>query len=394
MAVFKIVAAVFSLCLLPLNAVGAPLPPSLSTEKLDVAVIEGISRGLIAGGVVLVGNRREILFQKAYGRTSGAADARPMTVDDIFDLASLTKVLATAPAILKLAEEGRLSLVDPIAKWFPEFTGKGKDDLLVLHLLTHTSGLDDVTLPATDPMAYAIRKAADQRLNGIIGNRFRYADLNFILLGEMVQRVTGMPLDRYVGTVFYTPLGMRDTGFNPDRTVLDRYSATMISRNALLVGEPQDENARNLGGVAGHAGLFGTVQDLALFCQMILNGGRLSGKEILSERAVLQMTVPYFSRGGAVARGLGWDIASPFSAPKGAGFSDYSFGHTGYSGGSIWIDAEADLFVVLLTARTEYRASFRNDFSQLRRNVSSVSAEIFGPFPLASELVDPPYEQF
>ena len=106
------------------------------------------------------------------------------------------------------------------------------------------------------------------------------------------------------------------------------------------------------------------------------------------------MTVPYFSRGGAVARGLGWDIASPFSAPKGAGFSDYSFGHTGYSGGSLWIDAEADLFVVLLTARTEYRASFRNDFSQLRRNVSSVSAEIFGPFPLASELVDPSYEQF
>lgn len=394
MAVFKIVAAVFSLCLLPLNAVGVPLPPSLPTEKLDVAVNEGISRGLIAGGIVLVGNRREILFQKAYGRTSGAADARPMAVDDIFDLASLTKVLATAPAILKLAEEGRLSLVDPIAKWFPEFTGKGKDDLLVLHLLTHTSGLDDVTLPATDPMAYAIRKASDQRLNGIIGNRFRYADLNFILLGEMVQRVTGMSLDRYASTVFYGPLGMRDTGFNPDRTTLARFSATMISRNALLVGQPQDENARNLGGVAGHAGLFGTAQDLALFCQMILNGGRLSGKEILSERAVLQMTVPYFSRGGAVARGLGWDIASPFSAPKGAGFSDYSFGHTGYSGGSLWIDAEADLFVVLLTARTEYRTSFRNDFSQLRRNVSSVSAEIFGPFPLASELVDPSYEQF
>lgn len=394
MAVYKLVAAVFFLCLLPLNAVGNPLPPTLPTEKLDSAVIEGISRGLIAGAVILVGNHSGILFQRAYGQASGAADARPMAVDDIFDLASLTKVLATAPAILKLAEEGRLSLVDPISKWFPEFTGKGKNDLLVLHLLTHTSGLDDVYLPAADPMAYAIKKAADQRLSGIIGNRFRYADLNFILLGEMVQRVTGMPLDRYVDTVFYTPLGMRDTGFNPDRTMLARYSATMISRNALLVGQPQDENARNLGGVAGHAGLFGTAQDLALFCQMILNDGRLSGKEILSERAVLQMTVPYFSRGGAVARGLGWDIASPFSAPKGEGFSDYSFGHTGYSGGSLWIDAEADLFVVLLTARTEYRTAFRNDFSQLRRNVSSISAELFGPFPLASELVDPSYEQF
>lgn len=394
MSVFRIVAAVFLLSVFPSFVTGDQSPPLISTEKFDAAVQEAMSGGLIAGAVVLVGTSRETLFLKAYGRTAGTADARPMAVDDIFDLASLTKVVATAPAILKLAEEGRLSLVDPVVKWFPEFSGKGKDELLVLHLLTHTSGLDDFSLPATDAMGYAVRRAAAERLSGTVGSRFKYADLNFILLGEMVRRVTGMTLDQYVSAALYAPLGMKDTGFNPDPSALSRCSATLVSENALLVGQPQDENARNLGGVAGHAGVFGTAQDLARFCRMMLNEGRADGRVIMSERTVRQMTAPYFSRGGAVVRGLGWDIASPFSAPKGHGFSDYSFGHTGYSGGSLWIDAEADLFIVLLTSRIEYRPSYRTAFSRFRRNISTISAELFRPLPLATELVDPSYEQF
>ena len=394
MSVFRIAAVILILSVVPSFAAGDALPLPLPTEKLDAAIQEAISARLIAGAVVVVGNRRETLFQKAYGQASAAADARPMAVDDIFDLASLTKVVATAPAILKLAEDGRLSLVDPVTRWFPEFTGKGKDELLALNLLTHTSGLDDFSLPAADAIEYAVRRAAAEPLNGTIGSRFRYADLNFILLGEVVRRVTGMPLDRYASTVLLTPLGMVDTGFNPDPASLSRFSATMVSRTTMLLGQTQDENARSLGGVAGHAGLFGTAGDLARFCRMILNEGRHEGRVILSERAVRQMTAPYFSRGGAVVRGLGWDIASPFSAPKGSGFSAYSFGHTGYSGGSLWIDAEADLFVVLLTSRIEYRPSYRNAFSRLRKNVSTISAELFRPLPPAADLVDPSYEQF
>jgi len=302
--------------------------------------------------------------------------ARPMETDTIFDLASLTKVVATAPAILKLAEEGRLSLVDPVVKWFPEFAGKGKDDLLVANLLTHTSGLDDFALATGAPLQSAINGAAAQKIKGEIWSRFRYADINFILLSELVKRVTGVGLDHYAATTFYTPLGMKDTGFNPDQDKATRCSATLGERKSFFLGVPQDGEARQLGGVAGHAGLFSTARDLARFCRMLLEEGSFEGTRILSERAVRQMTAPYFSRGGQVVRGLGWDIASPYSSPKGNGFSEMSFGHTGYAGSSIWIDPASDTFVVLLSARLEYKKT--REFSQLRSDLSSLAAELFG----------------
>lgn len=388
----RLFVAVLLFASLPAYA-GESLPPSLQSARLDQAVNDAISRGLIAGAVVLVGNHREVLFQRAYGRSSAVPDARPMAIDDIFDLASLTKVVATTPAILKLAEEGKISLVDPVSRWFPEFSGKGKDDLLVMNLLTHTSGLDDFSLPAVNARQIAIEGASAQRLKGTVGSRFRYADINFILLGEMVKRVTGTSLDQYSAENVFSPLGMKDTAFNPDERQFQRCSATLTSQSRMLVGQVQDDSARYLGGVAGHAGVFSTAQDLARFCQMVLDEGEYAGKRILSKRAVHQMTAPYFSRGGNIVRGLGWDIASPYSAPKGIGFSEVSFGHTGYSGGSIWIDPETDLFVVLLTARLEYRHSHTKDFSQLRRNVSSLSAELFGSFPWLNELALPHHEQ-
>jgi CubicO group peptidase (beta-lactamase class C family) len=217
--------------------------------------------------------------------------------------------------------------------------------------------------------------AASQRLKGVIGSRFKYADINFILLGEMVKRVTGLGLDAYVASSLFAPLGMVDTTFNPDRDKALRCSATLSSHNTLLVGQVQDLHARQLGGVAGHAGVFSTAHDLARFCRMILNEGNFEGRQVLSAQAVRQMTAPYFSRGGQVARGLGWDIASPYSSPKGSGFSEISFGHTGYSGSSIWIDPATDLFVVLLTSRLEYRNV--REFNQLRSDVSTLAAELF-----------------
>lgn len=346
------------------------------TAKIDRLMEGAISRGLIAGGVALIGGRKGILFERAYGRTSAEPDARPMEMDTIFDLASLTKVLATAPAILKLAEEGRLSLVDPVVKWFPEFAGKGKDELLVANLLTHTSGLDDFPIAADAPLQSAVNGAAAQKTKGELWNRFRYADINFILLGELVRRVSGAGLDQYAATNLFAPLGMKDTGFKPDSEKGARCSPTRGDGKTIFIGVPQDHDARRLGGVAGHAGVFGTARDLARFCRMLLAEGTLDGTTVLSGRAVRQMTAPYFSRGGEVVRGLGWDIASPFSTPKGNGFSEMSFGHTGYSGSSLWIDPASETFVLLLTARLEYRRT--KEFGQLRSDLSSLAAELFG----------------
>lgn len=343
-----------------------------------------IRKGLIAGGVVLVGGAQQTHFVKGYGRVAATADARPMTVDTIFDLASLTKVIATTPAILKLAEEGKLSLIDPVRKWFPEFDTKGKDELLILHLLTHTSGLNDFSLDPANPLASAVAGAAGQKLSGELGSRFHYADINFILLAEVVRRAAGVPLDEYAARKFYGPLAMSDTAFRPESGKRPRIAATVGDEPQQFTGEPQDYLARQLGGVAGHAGLFSTASDLELFCRMILASGRLAGKQVMEQRTVSQMTAPYFSRGGRVIRGLGWDIASPFSSPRGSFFSRVSFGHTGYSGSSVWIDPDADLYVILLTSRLEFRK--KSEFSQLRSTLSTLAVEAFGVPHVLQEL--------
>jgi CubicO group peptidase (beta-lactamase class C family) len=344
--------------------------------RIDALLADAISRNLIAGGVVLVGSRDKILFERAYGKVSALPEARPMTVDTLFDLASLTKVVATTPSVLKLAEEGRLSLLDPLTKWFPEFVGRGKDQILVLNLLTHTSGLDDIPLSSANPLASAVEGAAAQKLKGEVGSRFKYADLNFILLAELTRRATGAGLDLYTQASFYRPLGMNDTTFNPRDK--ERCSGTLYEER-VLSGEPQDYLCRQLGGVAGHAGLFSSARDLARFCRMMLAGGTLDGKKVLAQRTVDQMTAPYFSRGGEVVRGLGWDISSPYSSPRGAGFSRASFGHTGYSGSSLWIDPLADTFVILLTARLDYKKV--HEFSRFRGDLSTLAAQLFGVPP-------------
>ena len=357
-----------------LIAVLALASPSFGADpaRIDALVNNAVARNLIAGGVVLIGSRDKVLFQRAYGRVSALPDARPMAVDTIFDIASLTKVIATTPAILKLAEEGRLSLLDPVVKWFPEFAGRGKDAILVLNLLTHTSGLDDISLSHENAIASAIQGAASQKLKGEIGSRFKYADLNFILLAELVRRATGAGLDLYALASFYRPLGMSDTSFNPRNK--ERCSAT-ICEDHLLQGVVQDELSQKLGGVAGHAGLFSTADDLARFCRMMLSGGVLDGKRVLAQRTVDQMTAPYFSRGGEVVRGLGWDISSPYSSPRGLGFSKISFGHTGYSGTSVWIDPTSDSFVILLTSRLDYKNV--REFSKLRGELSTLASLLF-----------------
>ncbi|HZV81079.1 MAG TPA: serine hydrolase domain-containing protein [Geobacteraceae bacterium] len=373
------------ICLLsPAYAAGAVDPqahpavvPGLSpVERIDGLVESAIRKGLISGGVVHVGSRDGLLFEKSYGRIAPEPTARPVTTDTIFDLASLTKVVATTTAVMKLAEEGKLSLVDPALRWFPEMEGKGKDDLLLLNLLTHTSGLDDFSFDPAAPLQSAVLGAAGQKLKGDLGSRFHYADINFILLAEVVKRVSGESLDVYAAKRFYAPLGMKDTGFHPPGEKYGRIAPTFGDGSSVMIGLPQDYPCRQLGGVAGHAGLFSTAGDLALFCRMILGDGMLGGKRVLEERTVRQMTAPYFSRGGRVIRGLGWDIASPYSTPRGGFFSRSSFGHTGYSGTSLWIDGDAGIFVILLTSRLDYRK--KGEFNQFRGDLSTLAAEAFG----------------
>jgi CubicO group peptidase (beta-lactamase class C family) len=347
-----------------------PLAEADRVSVIEFMLQQAIPQGLINGAVVVVGDHRGILYERAVGLAGFSAEAPPLTTAAVFDVASLTKVFATTPAIVKLLDEGRLSLLDPISSWFFEFEGS---DITILNLLTHTSGLHDVGLDRSDPMQSAINRAAAQIGRVPVGSRFLYADINFILLGELVRRISGLPLDRYAHQMFYQPLGMQTAGFTPSPS--GNNAPTLGGGRIALSGVVQDENARILGGVAGHAGLFSSVHDLARFAGMLLSGGQLNGTRVLSSRAVAQMTAPYFFRNGRVVRGLGWDRESPFSAPKGTIFSEFSYGHTGYSGTSVWIDPDADLFVLLLTTRLDYQRL--RSFNKLRADISTLAAALF-----------------
>ena len=343
--------------------------------SIDYILQSAATRGLISGGTVLVGNREGAVYVTSYGKTGVSADSAHLSERTMFDVASLTKVIATAPAVMKLLEEGHITLLDPLTRWFPELEGTGREDITILNLLTHTSGLNDIELTSGDSIATIIHKAAIQRSGRLPGGRFLYADINFILLGDLVQRVTGKTLDRYCREHVYEPLGMRATMFQPPFEQNVNIAPTIGPRNELLSGLVQDGNAQKLGGIAGHAGLFSSAVDLSRFATMILNNGALGGTRIFNQNVLAQMTSPYFYSNGNVVRGLGWDIYSPYSSPRGVYFSDMSFGHTGYTGSSIWIDPKHDLFVILLTVRLDYR-DIRH-FNRLRSDISTIAASIF-----------------
>ena len=346
---------------------------------IDYMLERAVSQGFIGGGVVLVGNRSGVTYTASRGKIGFSADAAALNERTMFDIASLTKVIATAPAVMKLLEEGHITLLDPLTRWFPEFEGTGREDVTILNLLTHTSGLNDIAISPIEPLKTTIHKAALQNNGRLPGSRFLYADINFILLSELVQRASGVSLDRYCREHLFGPLGMGDTMFLPPHELAGSIAPTLGSANQLLTGIVQDENARNLGGIAGHAGLFSSASDLSRYATMILNKGKLHGMQVLSERVLEQMTAPYFYSKGTVVRGLGWDIYSPYSSPRGSFFSEMSFGHTGYSGSSIWIDPERDLFVIILAVRFNY--SDPRQINRLRSDISTIAASVFLHYP-------------
>ena len=336
------------------------------------------------GAVVIVGEHGRAVYRQAFGLRALEPTPTPMTSDDIFDLASLTKVVATTTAVMQLVEAGRIQLDTPAAAYWPAFAANGKGQITIRQLLTHTSGL----APDLDSSANwngpedGLGRVAASRPVRPAGAAFVYSDINFMALGAIVSRVSDEPLDAYAQAHIFGPLGMADTGFDPPRSRLDRIAATDREHGRLRWGEVQDPTASRMGGVAGHAGLFSTADDLARFAQMLLQGGELDGVRVLRPETVALMTKPAALPGGA-RRGLGWDMGSAYSVGMDQAFGPASYGHTGYTGCLLWIDPGTRSFLIILTSRLH--PDGRGDVKPLRQDLGHlVGALTKGPQPATS----------
>ncbi len=332
-------------------------------RRIDGAIDQAIARGQVPGAVVLIGRRGSIVYARASGRRSLAPTAEPMTRETAFDMASLTKPIATATSILILIEEGKLRLDDRLGQLLPEFDNHGKGSITVEQLLRHRAGLipDDPIEDYREGPEAAWNRIAELDLVATPGEQFLYSDVGFLILGRIVEKLGGKPLDVFARDRIFGPLGMADSGFRPvDRRgeghgtlPVDRIAPTEPEKpgGRMLRGTVHDPRSRALGGVAGHAGLFATADDLAIFAQMMLNGGGgPDGRRILSPLTVRTM-IDAASTPSSQRRGLGWDVQTSQSATRGALFGPISFGHTGFTGTSLWIDPETQTFVLLLTSR-------------------------------------------
>jgi len=333
---------------------GAPASPSSTASNpvklnaVDAVIQQAIDDGNIPGAVLVVGHNGKVIYRKAYGHRSLEPRREPMTLDTIFDLASLTKVVATTTAVMQLMEQGKVRMNDPVAKDIPEFAQNGKDDITIRQLLTHYSGLaPDLDLEtAWEGKQTAYQLACVMPPETSPGSGFVYSDINFIMLGALVEKVSGETLEAYTAQHIFTPLKMTHTRFVPPAAWRVKIAPTQYDENEkMLRGVVHDPTARRMGGVAGHAGLFATGDDLAKFAQALLDGG----DGILSAEAVTKMTSPEQPPSAPVLRGFGWDIDSPFSSNRGDLFPVGSFGHTGFTGTSIWIDPTTNAYVILLT---------------------------------------------
>jgi CubicO group peptidase (beta-lactamase class C family) len=335
--------------------------------RIDAAIGNAIAARQLPGAVFHL-ERGGAIHERAYGRYSYEPDAPPVTPDTVFDAASLSKVLATAPAILLLAEDGKLDLEAKLAAYFPECAGGGKESITIRHLLTHSSGLP-AGLPARpdwsgEAAAHAL--ACAQRVTHAPGSFFRYSDINYILLGQLVRRVSGMGIAEFADRRIFAPLGMRDTGYQPLRRMpagaiapTQKGGATGglaphadVAAGALLQGIVHDPTVRRMGGVAGSAGVFSTVHDIARFARMLLGEGELDGVRVLSRESVRLLSTVQTPAGIQSLRGLGMDIDSPFAQrPRGTLFPLGSYGHTGFTGCVLWIDPGSRTFYVFLSNR-------------------------------------------
>jgi uncharacterized protein YbbC (DUF1343 family)/CubicO group peptidase (beta-lactamase class C family) len=379
----------FALCPLPFALHASPqVSPNAGFDRtrlqnIDRVITDAIADHRLPGAVVVVGRGDTIVWRKAYGDRSLVPLREAMTLDTIFDLASLTKVVATTPAVMMLVEEGRIRLTDPVASFIPEFGKYGKDRITVRDLLTHMSGLRPDLDLGDDWSGYdtAIRLVTEEVPTAPPGRRFIYSDINFELLAEIVARVSKKPFDEFVRDRIFKPLGMWDTMYRPPAAFLKRIAPTEpctgppcgnAPQPMMLWGIVHDPTARRMDGVAGHAGLFSTAADLTIYCRMLLGGGAIGAARILSPLTVARMTSPASPAGEANVRGLGWDIDSSYSANRGEFMPLGSFGHTGFTGTSLWIDPATRVFIVFLSSRLH--PDGKGDVTPLRAHVATVVA--------------------
>ncbi|MGH7355137.1 MAG: exo-beta-N-acetylmuramidase NamZ domain-containing protein [Candidatus Rokuibacteriota bacterium] len=367
-------------------------------RDVDAAARAAVESGDIPGAVIVVGRGDDVLLHRAWGARRVLPDAAPMTEDTIFDIASLTKPLGTTLAVMSLVERGKISLDAPLGRYLKELDDGAHASVTIRRVLTHTAGF-----PATPPNATvqggfpgAAQALAKLPLDSTPGTSFQYSDTGFILLGEVVRRVSGQPLDRFLERTFWKPLGLRDTSFRPPASLRPRISPTEWTEGRLLWGEVHDPRARLLGGVAGHAGMFSTAADLSRICRMLVNEGALDGTRVL--RASTVRTMWERSPDGNGTRSLGWDMSSVFARVMSPFFPPDSAGHTGFTGTAVWIDPPTRAWMLVLTNRVHPNGGGAARISELRTRVAAaVGAALFrSPLPLAagaaSPAADPPVE--
>ncbi len=339
-----------------------------------------VEAGRIPGAVVAVGRRDGIAYLAAFGARAVKPRRERITERTVFDLASLTKVMVTAPLVVERAVRGALSLEDPLERHLEETRGTLVGAIPLELLLTHTAGF-----PADNPISdYRRGKSrlyeaiAAEPLEAPPGTRFTYSDVGYVLLQGVIERATGRRLDRVAEREIFGPLGFRDTRFGIRAVDRGRVAPTTFERGRWLRGQVHDPRARSraLGGVAGHAGVFGVAAETARFCEMMLRGGSFGGRRVLSEEAVRLMTTNRCGAALGVRRGLGFDIDSPYAAPRGSLFSRDSYGHSGFTGVSLWVDPMNEAYLVLLT--NSVHPEGHKDLKPLRAEAATLAARALG----------------
>ena len=342
-------------------------------QRIDTIVAEGLRRKLMPGCVVLLARGQKIVFLKAYGSRQLKPTVEPMTVDTVFDMASITKPMATATSVMKLIEQGKIELTAPVSKYIPEFAANGKGEVTILQLLTHQAGLipDNSIKDYNDGAEEAFKRIYNLKFYTPPGKKFVYTDVGFILLADLVKRVSGSDVNEFSKQHIFGPLGMRETGYLPAPPLRKRAALTEQRNGKWMQGEVHDPRAFRLGGVAGHAGLFSTARDIAVYAAMMKNGGQLNGVRILKADTVRQMTAAYKIADGN-QRGLGWDKQSGFSYNKGDLMSASAFGHGGFTGTVLWMDPQSDLTFVFLSNRVHPNG--KGSVNRLAARIATVAA--------------------
>ena len=342
----------------PANATGLPhaYPGDVGLDadrlsQIDQIVAEGLNAKKMPGCVVLIARRGQVAFLKAFGNKKVPPNPVPMTTDTVFDMASITKPVATATSIMILLERGLLKLDDPVARHVPEFAQNGKAEITVYQLLTHQGGLipDNSLADYADGPKVAWEKIFALGLKEPPGTKFMYTDVGYIVLAEVVRRVSGLSVNEFSRENIFGPLKMTETGYLPGEELRRRAAPTERRNDRWMQGVVHDPRAYRLGCVAGHAGLFSTAEDLAVYAQMMLNRGHYAGRKVLGPEIVAKMTAPNKVSSGL--RGLGWDIKTGYSSNRGENFTSKAFGHGGFTGTTLWIDPGLDLTVIFLSNR-------------------------------------------